>query len=129
MPALRTGFVTVDQNDGTIGFSVAAESAATVIYLQNQITGFVKGTDGAEVNYSQSTLNLINREPTGPVQVLTGSGAGLRLYLGPNGETGFFGSVGTTKATVTGAKGSNAALASLLTALSGYGLVTDSTSA
>jgi hypothetical protein len=35
----------------------------------------------------------------------------------------------TTRPTVTGAKGSNAALASLLSALAAYGLITDSTSA
>jgi hypothetical protein len=37
--------------------------------------------------------------------------------------------VGTAKPTVTGAKGGNAALASLMTALAGFGLVTDSTTA
>jgi hypothetical protein len=42
---------------------------------------------------------------------------------------GLFGTTPTTKQTVTGAKGSNAALGSLMTALAAYGLVTDSTSA
>lgn len=39
---------------------------------------------------------------------------------------GFFNTAATTKQTVTGAKGGNAALASLLTALAAYGLITDS---
>ncbi len=42
---------------------------------------------------------------------------------------GFYGTAATAKQTVTGAKGSNAALASLLTALSTLGLITDSSSA
>jgi hypothetical protein len=42
---------------------------------------------------------------------------------------GFNSTAPIAKPTVTGAKGSNAALASLMTALAAYGLVTDSTSA
>ena len=42
---------------------------------------------------------------------------------------GFNNTTPIAKPTVTGAKGSNAALASLLTALAAYGLVTDSSSA
>lgn len=40
---------------------------------------------------------------------------------------GFYGSAATAKQTVTGSKGANAALASLLTALATLGLITDST--
>lgn len=42
-------------------------------------------------------------------------------------NVGFFGASGTTKQTVTGSRGGNAALASLLTALANYGLITNST--
>lgn len=42
-------------------------------------------------------------------------------------SVGFNGSAPIGKPTVTGAKGGNAALASLLTALANYGLITDST--
>lgn len=41
---------------------------------------------------------------------------------------GVFGTAPTTKKTVTGSRGSNAALTSLLTALAAYGLITDSSS-
>ena len=44
------------------------------------------------------------------------------------GALGFYGTTATTKQTVTGSRGSNAALASLLTALAAYGLITDSSS-
>lgn len=46
-----------------------------------------------------------------------------------DGAFGFFGSAGTSKQTITGSRGGNAALASLLTALANTGLITDSTTA
>ena len=46
-----------------------------------------------------------------------------------DGAFGFFGSTGTSKQTITGSRGGNAALASLLTALANTGLITDSTTA
>jgi hypothetical protein len=44
-------------------------------------------------------------------------------------KIGFYGTAAASKPAVSGAKGSNAALGSLMTALAGLGLVTDSTSA
>lgn len=44
-------------------------------------------------------------------------------------KLGFFGGSATAKPTITGSRGGNAAIASLLTALAGLGLLTDSTSA
>lgn len=44
-------------------------------------------------------------------------------------SVGFNGSAAITKPTVTGSRGGNAALASLLTALASYGLITDSSTA
>lgn len=45
------------------------------------------------------------------------------------GNLGFYGTTATAKQTVSGSRGGNAALASLLTALAAYGLITDSSSA
>jgi hypothetical protein len=45
------------------------------------------------------------------------------------GTLGFLGTGGVTKQTITGSRGGNAALASLLTALASHGLITDSTTA
>lgn len=45
-----------------------------------------------------------------------------------DGNVGFFATAPAAKQTVTGSRGSNAALASLLTALAAYGLITDSSS-
>jgi len=46
-----------------------------------------------------------------------------------DGGVGFFGAGGVTRPTITGSRGGNAALASLLTALAQLGLVTDNTTA
>ena len=51
-----------------------------------------------------------------------------RMFITSTG-LGFNGTAAVAKPTVSGAKGSNAALASLLTALAAYGLVTDSSTA
>jgi hypothetical protein len=61
-------------------------------------------------------------------QLIAPSGA--QAILGGNGDiVGFFGTSGTQKATVTGLKGSNAALGSLLTILANHGLITDGSGA
>ena len=57
------------------------------------------------------------------------TGANNALYLARIAgvqHTGFFGSIGGVKVAATGSRGGNAALTSLLTALAGYGLITDS---
>jgi hypothetical protein len=57
-----------------------------------------------------------------------GTGSTLQIQSS-SGNIGFFGlAPGVAKQTVTGSRGGNAALASLLTALAAYGLITDSTS-
>lgn len=91
--------------------------------------------------------------PANPVVTTTwaaGSGSGLTLNLAWNttakalslqpsggavrvaaaaGTLGFYNTTPVAKQTVSGSRGGNAALASLLTALASYGLVTDSTTA
>lgn len=49
--------------------------------------------------------------------------------LAVTGNVGFYGTSAAAKPTVSGSRGGNAALASLLTALAGLGLITDSTTA
>lgn len=56
-------------------------------------------------------------------------GSGTTYMTFRDGAFGFFGSIGTSKQTITGSRGGNAALASLLTALATTGLITDSTTA
>lgn len=54
-------------------------------------------------------------------------GSGTTFLTFRDGAFGFFGSPGTSRQTVTGSRGGNAALASLLTALANTGLIIDST--
>jgi hypothetical protein len=62
--------------------------------------------------------------------VSIGTGVAAVVNLGRTGQRlGFNGATAVTRPTATGSRGGNAALASLLTALASYGLVTDSTSA
>jgi hypothetical protein len=55
------------------------------------------------------------------------AGGSARLQINAT-QMGFQGTAPITKPTVTGSRGSNAALTSLLTALANYGLITDSSS-
>lgn len=57
------------------------------------------------------------------------SGANQKQIVMANAGLAFFNGSPTAKQTVTGAKGGNAALASLLTALANYGLITDGSTA
>jgi hypothetical protein len=77
--------------------------------------------------------NTVIQTANGSNILLTPQGSayvGVTSALRVQGSLGAFNTVPpASKPTVTGAKGSNAALASLLTALASYGLVTDSTTA
>ncbi len=103
---------------------------------------------GATATHVGGLLTLRGGDATGGSGTRTGGGLDVRAGTGAtaNGElrlldnttpririnaTGlaFFNTAPVAKPTVSGAKGSNAALGSLMTALSGLGLVTDSTSA
>lgn len=59
-----------------------------------------------------------------------GTGTAVSLIVQKSGGTlGFLGTGGVTKQIITGSRGGNVALASLLTALAAHGLITDSTTA
>jgi len=60
--------------------------------------------------------------------VVTGGTAGTIVANATTETVGFYGATGSAKQTVSGSKGSNAALTSLIAALVALGLITDSTS-
>ncbi len=60
--------------------------------------------------------------------IAVGSSSGTKIGTATTQRLGFWNHAPTTQPTVTGSRGSNAALASLLTALAGMGLVVDSSS-
>lgn len=63
----------------------------------------------------------------GEAQLRNAAGSALLSVGGANNGISFFGGVPEAQATVTGSRGGNAALASLLTALADYGLIVDGT--
>ena len=79
------------------------------------------------INVDGSNILHLSCSPTGPGKgYLEDQSANVKLSWNATG-LGFFTSTPVAKPTVTGSKGANAALGSLMTALSGLGLVTDST--
>lgn len=84
-----------------------------------QIAGYTDG--GSPTNFVTITRSTGRVLLSGELEI---DGA-----LNHDGSTvGFYGTAPAVKPTVTGSRGSNAALASLLTALAGLGLLTDSSS-
>jgi hypothetical protein len=61
------------------------------------------------------------------VKIYTSGGTG-HSFGNPTDQFGFFGATPVAKPTVTGSRGANAALQSLLAALANLGLITDSSS-
>lgn len=96
--------------------------------------GFDVGYEATSDEFRISSWNLLNHSPgtyirithssTTPANATTTVETSLRI----NQKVGFNNTAPIAKPTVTGSRGSNAALASLLTALASYGLITDSTS-
>lgn len=126
--SLVTGLQLIHQNDGggtpSTGFGTAitfsAHSSNHTLRNQSQIySEWDVATDGSR----QGRIRFIAIDSVGGREFLRGTANGSAVQIG------FFASAGTTKQTVTGSRGGNAALASLLTALAGYGLITNSSSA
>jgi hypothetical protein len=90
---------------------------ASVLYVTSSDTVLVRGSNkgGAYCQVDGSNARLVNAGGTTQVHV---DGTGV----------GFFNAAPVAKPTVTGSRGGNAALASLITALATLGLITDSSS-
>ena len=101
------------------GFGVTSGRLNYVIPAGNRHIFNVGGTDIAGIGSDGYD------GPIGQLAANLGSFSTLKA----SGNIGFYGTAPIAKPTVAGAKGSNAALASLLTALAAFGLVTDSTTA
>jgi hypothetical protein len=109
----------------------------------NVTTSAVDLVDVFKGSYKQTQLSTINNrmgqssaisgggaddfeiyQPSGEIRLNVGGTNPLRLS---GGTLGFYGTAPGIKPTITGSRGGNAALASLLTSLAGLGLITDST--
>lgn len=156
--ALDAGAATGDDGEGGTGepFALSIEDTAEALGLGTmayQDADDILVTDGTASLTSLSLLNsgsltadlttnstqliiegennkdlYLQSNGSGDILFYTDAGGAVRIGSG-SGTIAFNGSGGTTLPTVTGAKGGNAALGSLMTALAAYGLVIDMTSA
>lgn len=102
------------------------KDAQNNLFLRSSGSDIVKFTNGAQFGF-------IVVQPEGAPSVLRldvlGKGnGGVKISAGVSDPIGFFGGTPVGKPTVTGSRGGNAALASLLSQLAALGLITDSTS-
>lgn len=117
---------------GQIRVSQSTASPADIQLHTNESLRWIirKNTTAESGSNAGSDLEIIARSDAGGAvatsMTFIRSSGGVRHE---NVPLGFFATTPQTKKTVTGAKGSNAALGSLLTALAAYGLITDSSSA
>lgn len=120
----------------------------TVLSIVHNSTGTPAANFGGQIRFGLETTTTVNTlagsiacfwstathaSRTGVVAISAVDSAGAREGFrveasGSAPKIGFFGAAAAVKPTVTGSRSSNAALASLLTALAGLGILTDSSS-
>jgi len=145
---------TIHGNLGAPGMlqQVLATTLVDHVYKIGATHRFFTGYDGSDpasgveqvrINHVANAVNRLQMQgaATGGVSILSAGGetdASMRVAANGAGaiqvgsatnRVGFYAGAGALKQTVTGAKGGNAALASLLAALVAVGLVTDTTTA
>jgi hypothetical protein len=105
---------------------VVSNGGAQGIECDSDGTAYGAGTTGI-LAFNRSTSAYIELNVTGLTVNLRASGT-TKLTIDGTG-IGFYGAATAAKPTVTGSRGGNAALASLLTGLASQGLITDSSTA
>jgi hypothetical protein len=109
------------------GSSLDLEATGTDLILSNWSGS---GFNGTQRSYLRLSADAQNIQVAGKVEYVDALyGATKHVLDGTANTAGFFGATPTGRPTVTGSRGGNAALASLITALATLGLVTDSTTA
>ena len=116
-------------------FLLATQGSGTNIAGAAMNIGGGAGTGtgiGGSINFYTAPAGTTGTTVNSAVPRLVIDGAGLCTFgnnatVRINGNVGFYNTAPVAKPTVSGAKGSNAALASLMTALAALGLVTDTT--
>lgn len=110
----------------SIGPGTGAAAATLDIALPATTSLKVRHTGGSTLGFTatSTTANMGTYNNAGALSILQNGAA--RIILGTGGEMGFFGSAGTTRPTITGSRGGNAALADLLTKLASLGVLIDS---
>jgi len=111
--------------DGTI----TLDSLASSVYVKNGASvGNTFAFSGTPAGTGTCSLSMLQDDATlSAVTKFTLSAGAAEVMKAEANKLGFFGAVAVTKPDVTGIRGTNAGLASLLTALATLGLITDST--
>lgn len=131
---------------GAAAFGATAATAGTIRLPTSALIAARNAANGNNISLLQTDASdniLIGNQVTA-ASIFALASAGINLQVGANTELqattggiivgraastlGCFGASGAVKGTVTGSRGANAALASLLTLLASYGLLTDSSS-
>jgi hypothetical protein len=103
------------------GTSPSLQFPAVIAQFQKGISIKQRSAGGYEFTIEQTSSTQAKFKELG--------GAGTTYMTFRTGAFGFYGSTGTSQQTVTGSRGGNAALASLITALANTGLIVDGTTA
>ena len=109
-------------SDGTLR-AVIGHAGASEWLLQNRIPSGDVRISAFDAGSTERTGLIFNPDTT---TTIDGSN-GIMILTATNKSLGFYGSTGVIKQTVTGAKGANEALTSLMPALAALGLVIDNT--
>lgn len=119
--------------NATITGGASASGNGGNVLLQSGDCDFGGNTGDVEIiglyNPSAGGGGNVFMKAAGTLALRTSGNTNVVQINGSSGALGFFNSAGTTKPAVSGSRGGNAALASLLTALANMGLITNSTSA
>lgn len=144
-PATGYTKLTLVSSDGTSSAAVDSSDLSALGSLSTVLTGGTTPviTSAGALTLCGSSIPLKTEAAVHKLTItpatanLINAASGTSLALQSNGTTrfsldgtgiGFYATAPAAKQTVTGSKGANAALTSLMTALSTIGLVTDSTS-
>ena len=124
------GQIIISRNNSEVPIAVKSGSVNVLeLYRDGATVGVLRSNAGTG---GMLDLRTAGNAGTEQIRVTTLAGTNIARFFGDgktqiHGQVGFQGTSPIAKPTVTGSKGGNAALASLLTALANYGLITDST--
>lgn len=116
----------VSVSDGTSGNAIVGQSRAIWMANGQQIAFSADGSEYMFVD-SNGAFNFMGF--SGLLMKISAAGEMLVSSLNAGGGIGLYGKTDPGQQTVTGSRGGNAALASLLTALANYGIIIDGTTA
>jgi hypothetical protein len=117
---------------GNVEISQDMSSPASLFFATSESLRWIirKNTTAESGSNAGSDMEILARQDDGTAlgTVMTFTRSNLAIKLG-TGPLGFYGATPVSKQSVTGSRGGNAALASLLTALASAGLITNSSTA